>query len=89
MMKSLRFDKENVIKDLRNFFRLQKEQNYTEIKDITNLFRLDKETKAIKDRILRDIKIFLEHEEEENYHKPVTVSNFWSNTYIEYESNSD
>ena len=29
------------------------------------------------------------HEEEENYHKPVRVSNFWSNNYIEYESTID
>ena len=37
---------------------------------------------------MTDIKIFFEHEEE-NYYKPVKVSNFWSNNYIEYESNSD
>ena len=24
-----------------------------------------------------------EHEEEENYYKPVRVSNFWSNNYID------
>ena len=24
-----------------------------------------------------------------NYHKPVRVSNFWSISYIEYESNDD
>ena len=31
-----------------------------------------------------------EHEEaEENYYKPIRVSNFWSNNYIEYESNGD
>ena len=29
------------------------------------------------------------HEEEENYYKPVIVSNFLSNNYIEYESNDD
>ena len=27
--------------------------------------------------------------EEENYYKPVSVNNFWSNNYIEYESNGD
>ena len=27
----------------------------------------------------------MEHEEE-NYYKPVRASNFWSNTYFEYES---
>ena len=61
------------------------------IKDIRNLLRLKKETKAIKDRILRDIKNLFEHEEEEEekYYKPVRVSNFWSNSYTEYESNGD
>ena len=58
------------------------------IKDIRNLFRLEKETKAIKDRILIDITNLFEHENE-NYYKPVRLNNFWSNNYIEYESNSD
>ena len=58
------------------------------IKNIKNLFRQQKEIKAIKYRILRDIKNLFEHEEE-NYYKPVRVSNFWSNNYIEYESNGD
>ena len=31
----------------------------------------------------------MDEEEEESYYKPVRVSNFWSNNYIEYESNSD
>ena len=89
-MESLSLEEENIIKDIRNLFRLKKEQNYTAIKDIRNLFRQEKETKAIKDRILRDIKNLFEHEkEEENYYKPVRVSNFWSNNYIEYESNGD
>ena len=58
------------------------------MKDVRNLFRLEKDSKAIKDRILRDIKNLFEHEEE-NYYKPVRANNFWSNNYIEYESNSD
>ena len=49
-----------------------------------------KKTKAIKDRILRDIKNLFKHEkQEENYYKPVRVSNFWRNNYIEYESNGN
>ena len=28
-------------------------------------------------------------EEEENYNKPVIIDSFWSNNYIEYESNGD
>ena len=87
-MESLSLEEENIIKDIRNLFRLKKEQNYTAIKDIRNLFRQEKETKAIKDRILRDIKNLFEPEkEEENYYKPVRGSNFWSNIYIEYKSN--
>ena len=38
--------------------------------------------------MIRDIKNFFEHEEED-YYKSVRVGSFWSNTYIEYESNSD
>ena len=60
------------------------------IKHIRNLFRQEKETKVIKDRILRNIKNLSKHEkEEENYYKPVRVSYFRSNNYIEYKSNSD
>ena len=81
-------EEEKIIKDIRNLFRLKKELNYTAIKDIRNLFRQEKETKAIKDRIRRDIKTVFEHKEE-NYYKPVRVNNFWSNNYIEYESNGD
>ena len=58
-------------------------------KDIRNLFRLETETKAIKDRLLGDINNLFEHKDEENHYKPVRVRNFWSNNYIEYESNSD
>ena len=65
-MENPRSEKENIIKDLRNIFRLKKELNYTANKDIKNLFRLGKETKAIKDRILRDIKNLFKHEEEKN-----------------------
>ena len=89
MRETLRPEKENIIKDIRNLSRLKKELNYTAIKEIRNLFRLEKETEAIKDRKLRDIKNLFKHKEEENYYKPVRASKFWSNNYIEYESNSD
>ena len=56
---------EKIIKDIRNHFRLKKDQNYTAIKDQQNLFKLEKETKAIKDRTLRDIKNLFEYEKEE------------------------
>ena len=54
-----------------------------------NLFRLKKENGAIKDRKIRDIRNHFEHEEKEDYCKPVRVGSFWSNNYIEYESNGD
>ena len=38
--------------------------------------------------MLRDIENHFKYEEK-HYHKPVTVNNFWSNNYIEYESDSD
>ena len=44
---------------------------------------------VIKNIILRDIRNLFEHEEEENYYKPVRVSNFWSNNYIEYDCTGD
>ena len=91
-MKSLRREEENIIKSIRNLFRLKKlkkETVDTTIKDIRNLFRLEKENKAIKNRILRNIISLFENEEEEHYYKPVRVSIFLSNNYIEYESKDD
>ena len=57
--------------------------------NLRNPFRQEKETKVIKDRILRDIKNLFEHKKEENYYKPGRVNNFWSDSYIDYESNGD
>ena len=83
-MESLILEEENIIKDIRNLFRLKKNKITLQLK-IKEI-----KAKAIKDRILRYINNFFEHEkEEENYYKPVRVSNFWSNNYIEYESNGD
>ena len=79
-MENPRPEGENIIKDTKID---------TTIKDIRNFFRLEKENKAIKDIILRDIRNLCENEEEELYCKPVRISNFWSNNYIEYESNGD
>ena len=79
-MKNPRLEEEKIIKDIRNLFKLKKEQIDTAIKDIRNLFRLKKETKEIKDTVLRNIKNLLEYEkEEENYYKPVRVNTFWNN----------
>ena len=74
-MESLSLEQENIIKDIRN------------LKDRI-LRKKRKETKAIKDGILIDIKNLFEHGGK-NYYKPVRVSNFCSNNYIEYESNGD
>ena len=75
---------------MRNIFRLRKELYYTAIiKNIRNLFILESENKAIKDRILGDIKNFLSMKKKKIIKKPVRVSKFWSNNYIEYESDGD
>ena len=57
-MENPRPGEENIIKDVRNLFRLEKlkkEATDTTSKEIRNLFRLGK-NKAIKDRILRNIR---------------------------------
>ena len=71
-------------------FRLEKENEeikYRILRDIRNLFRLEK--KAIEDLILRDIWNLFKHDEEKNCYKPVKVSNFWSNKYMEYGCKCD
>ena len=52
-MESLSLKKGNIIKDIRNLFRLKKLLNYTAINDIRNRFREEKETKVSKDGIHR------------------------------------
>ena len=90
MMENPRPEEGKITEDIKNLFRLRKELNDNLIRDITNLFKQEKETKAIKYRILWHIKNLFEHEkEEENYDKPVRGNNFWSNNYIEYESNGE
>ena len=54
--------------------------------EILQAFLDQKKKKVIKDIILRNIINLFENEEEENCYKQVRVSNFWSNSYIEYES---
>ena len=77
---------DNIIKDIKNLFRLKKAIDDSTTKDVRNLFRRRKGNKTIKDKMIRDIKVF---EEENNYYKPIKVGNFWKNDYIEYESHSD
>ena len=81
MMKSSRLEEdkntdENIIKDIRNLFRLKKWKKETN--DAT----------VIKSRIIRDIRNLLEYEEED-YYKPVRAGYFCSNNYIEYKSKGD
>ena len=86
-MESLDTEEGNIIKDIRNLFRLKKEQNYIAVNDTRNLFRLKKEIKGIKDTVLRYIKNLFEYgKKEENCYKSVTVNDFWSYNYIEYKN---
>ena len=78
--------KGNIVKVVKILSLLKKETK--PIKDIRNLVRLQKENKAIKDRIIRDIRGLFE-QEKEDYCKLVSVGNFWSRIYIEFESNGD
>ena len=54
-MERLSLEEENIIKDIRNLFRVKTELNDTAIKDVRNLFRLKKEAKGIKDIVLRNV----------------------------------
>ena len=78
----LSLEKENIIKDIRNIFKLKKELNYRAIKDIRNLFRLIQ----LQIEYLEIFGIFLRMRKKR---KSVKVSNFCDNNYIEYESNGD
>ena len=58
------FQEENIIKYVKNLFRLEKLKNETidtTIKDMKNLFRLEKGNKTIKDRIIINIRNLFEH----------------------------
>ena len=73
-MESLSLEKKNIIEEIGNLSRLEKETRAIEnriLRDINNLFKHEYK------------------EVEENYYKPVKASNFWSSNYIEYESNGD
>ena len=68
------------------FIQNKKEIGDITVKDIRNFFRLKNDDEAIKCRLYRDIRKILEHEED---YCTVRVGNFWTNNYIEYESNGD
>ena len=84
---------DSTIKDIRNLFRREKENKAIKgiiLRGVRKVFMLEKHNKAIQHIIPRDFRNLFENEEEEkNYHKPLSVCNFWSNNYIEYESNND
>ena len=92
MMENSRTEREKIIKDIRNLFRLKKKKKNKQLKaeyiEILETL-LDQKNKIIKDITRRDIRNLFENEEEENYYKPVRVSNSWKNNYIEYKSNGD
>ena len=52
MMEILSPKEENIIKNIRHFFRLKKELNYSAVNDIRNLFKLKKEINGIKDIVV-------------------------------------
>ena len=58
-MENSRLEEENIIKDIRNFFTLRKELNYTATRDMKSPFRREKESKAIKEESLEILRIFL------------------------------
>ena len=56
MIESSVLEEEQIVKDVKNLFRLKKpkaETIDTTIKDIRSIFILEKENKTIKDRMLR------------------------------------
>ena len=55
------------------------------IKNVINLLRLKKENQSIKERSTKDI-LNLFEQEAEDYYKRVRVASFYSDNYIEYES---
>ena len=58
-MESLSLKEENTIKDIRNFFRLKKELNYTVIRDIRNVFLKKKKLKQLKIEYLQILRNFM------------------------------
>ena len=78
--------KDNIIKDIKNIFRLRKEISNSATKNIKILFRLKKQKETIKDKMTRNIETLFE--QEDDYYKPIKVGNFWNYNYIGYESNN-
>ena len=88
IIKSLSCEEEKIIKNIKSFFRLKSEQNYTGIKDLRNLFRLEEETKQLKIEYLEILRIFLSMKKKIIIN-PRGVSNFQRKNYIKYESSNN
>ena len=76
MIENSSHEKENIIKDTRNIYRLEKltkETTDTTNKGIRNLFRLEKESKAIKGKIPRDIRNVFRLEKENKATKDIKL----------------
>ena len=58
-MEILSLEEENIIKEIRNLFRLKAERNYTAIKDIRNHFRQEKKLKQLKIEYIEILRDFL------------------------------
>ena len=59
-MENPRYEEEKIIEDIRNLFRLKKEQNDTAIKDVMNRFRLKRnKRKELNIEYLEILGIFL------------------------------
>ena len=67
--------------------KIKKQSEDKIIKNIRHPFKLKKENEPINGRIIREIKTLFYYEED--YHKLTRIDNFWTNNYIEYESNGD
>ena len=76
MIENSSHEKENIVKDTRNIYRLEKltkETTDTTNKGIRNLFRLEKESKAIKGKIPRDIRNVFRLEKENKATKDIKL----------------
>ena len=70
---------DNIIKNIRNFFKLKKENKAIKTTIIIIITRII---------IIRDISNLLELEIKD-YYKPIKVNNFYSNNYVVYKGNGD
>ena len=60
IMETLGLKEENIIKDIRNLFRLKQELNYTAIKDIRKLLEKKKKLYQLKMEYLEILRVFWE-----------------------------